>query len=145
MTTLPMHFDLAELRGYHYHTGLVFAAYVPGFGQEIARGGRYDSIGRVFGRARPATGFSADLKSLQALSARSPQTSQQAIYAPASDDPELDAKITELRSHQERVIRALPGIDDNLALPGCNRKLIKQNSGWTVVALPASGLPPKDF
>ena len=65
---LPLHFDLAELRGYHYHTGLVFAAYVPGHGQEIARGGRYDGIGQAFGHARPATGFSSDLKTLLALS-----------------------------------------------------------------------------
>ncbi|MDX1604554.1 MAG: ATP phosphoribosyltransferase regulatory subunit, partial [Candidatus Competibacterales bacterium] len=64
---LPLHVDLAELRGYQYHTGLVFAVYIPGQGQEIARGGRYDRIGEVFGRARPATGFSADLKKLQQL------------------------------------------------------------------------------
>ena len=61
---VPVHFDLAELRGYHYKTGVVFAAFVPGWGQEIARGGRYDDIGRVFGRARPAVGFSTDLKGL---------------------------------------------------------------------------------
>ncbi len=67
---LPIHFDLAELRGYRYHTGLVFAAYVPGQGQEIARGGRYDKIGQAFGLARPATGFSADLKTLHALGNR---------------------------------------------------------------------------
>jgi ATP phosphoribosyltransferase regulatory subunit len=137
--SLPMHFDLAELRGYHYHTGLVFAAYVPGFGQEIARGGRYDSIGRVFGRARPATGFSSDLKTLLTLSARPPQMAEQAIYAPAVDDPELDYKIAELRRRHERVIRALPGIADELSMLGCNRKLIKQNTGWTVVALSAPG------
>jgi ATP phosphoribosyltransferase regulatory subunit len=64
---LPVHFDLAELRGYTYKTGVVFAAFVPGWGLEIARGGRYDDIGRVFGRARPAVGFSSDLKGLIAL------------------------------------------------------------------------------
>lgn len=61
---LPLYFDLGELRGYHYHTGVVFAAFVPGVGQSIAQGGRYDDIGADFGRARPATGFSTDLKSL---------------------------------------------------------------------------------
>ncbi|MEW8432056.1 MAG: ATP phosphoribosyltransferase regulatory subunit, partial [gamma proteobacterium symbiont of Ctena orbiculata] len=61
---IPVHFDLAELRGYHFHTGVVFAAFVPGSGKEIARGGRYDAIGSVFGRSRPATGFSTDLKPL---------------------------------------------------------------------------------
>ncbi|MCB1804052.1 MAG: ATP phosphoribosyltransferase regulatory subunit, partial [Candidatus Competibacteraceae bacterium] len=79
---LPIHLDLAELRGYHYHTGLVFAVYVAGQGQEIARGGRYDEIGAVFGRARPATGFSADLKTLLALS-RQPIADAAGIYAPA--------------------------------------------------------------
>jgi ATP phosphoribosyltransferase regulatory subunit len=65
---LPIHIDLAELRGYHYHTGVLFAAYVPGQGQAVAQGGRYDEIGQVFGRARPATGFSTDLATLLRLS-----------------------------------------------------------------------------
>ena len=63
-----LHFDLAELRGYDYQTGVVFAVFVPGRGQEVARGGRYDEIGEVFGRARPATGFSTDLRTLMDLS-----------------------------------------------------------------------------
>ena len=57
---LPLYFDLGELRGYHYHTGVVFAVFVPGVGQSIAQGGRYDDIGADFGRARPATGFSTE-------------------------------------------------------------------------------------
>jgi len=64
---VPLHVDLAELRGYRYKTGVVFAAFVPGQGREVARGGRYDAAGRVFGRARPATGFSADLAMLLRL------------------------------------------------------------------------------
>lgn len=64
---LPVHFDLAELRGLRYHTGLVFAAFVPGYGREIARGGRYDGVGAEFGRALPATGFSADMNELLRL------------------------------------------------------------------------------
>ncbi len=64
---LPLYFDLGELRGYHYHTGVVFAAFVPGVGESIAQGGRYDDIGADFGRARPATGFSTDLKTLVTL------------------------------------------------------------------------------
>ncbi len=64
---LDIYFDLAELRGYHYHTGIVFAAYVPGHGQALANGGRYNDVGAVFGRARPATGFATDLKALMAL------------------------------------------------------------------------------
>lgn len=64
---VPIHVDLAELRGLRYHTGLVFAAFVPGYGREIARGGRYDGVGREFGRALPATGFSADMNELLGL------------------------------------------------------------------------------
>jgi len=66
---LPVHIDLAELRGYRYHTGMVFAAFVPGYGREIARGGRYDGVGHEFGAPRPATGFSADLNELLRLGA----------------------------------------------------------------------------
>jgi len=66
---LQLHFDLAELRGFHYHTGVMFAAYQAGQGRAIAQGGRYDDIGAVFGRARPATGFSADLRALAVLGA----------------------------------------------------------------------------
>ncbi|HEY9547317.1 MAG TPA: ATP phosphoribosyltransferase regulatory subunit [Solimonas sp.] len=69
MPKLPIHIDLAELRGYSYHTGMVFAAFVPGHGREIARGGRYDGVGHEFGAPRPATGFSADLNELLRLGA----------------------------------------------------------------------------
>ena len=78
---VQLHFDLAELRGYHYQTGIVFAAYVPGQGQEIARGGRYDAIGEVFGRARAATGFSTDLKTLVDLSVQAIPPAQAGILA----------------------------------------------------------------
>jgi ATP phosphoribosyltransferase regulatory subunit len=89
--SLPISFDLAELRGYHYHTGMVFAAFIPSVGREIARGGRYDNIGEVFGRARPATGFSADLKLLSALSKQTLQIAQrELIFAPYSDDAALN-------------------------------------------------------
>jgi ATP phosphoribosyltransferase regulatory subunit len=67
---LPVHVDLAELRGYRYQTGMVFAAFAPGHGRELARGGRYDGVGREFGVPRPATGFSADLNELLRLSAK---------------------------------------------------------------------------
>jgi len=78
---LPIHVDLAELRGYRYHTGVVFAAYVPGQGQAVAQGGRYDEIGQVFGRARPATGFSTDLATLLRLSSL-PEAAITGIHAP---------------------------------------------------------------
>ncbi|MGH8612458.1 MAG: ATP phosphoribosyltransferase regulatory subunit [Gammaproteobacteria bacterium] len=103
------HFDLAELRGYHYHTGIVFAAYLPGQGQAIARGGRYDDIGRVFGRARPATGFSTDLKRLVSEAKPLPGKT---IGAPWGDDPDLTAMVTQLRMQGQRVVWRLPGCED---------------------------------
>ena len=84
-----LYFDLTELRGFRYHTGVVFAAYVPGLGHAIAKGGRYDHIGKAYGRARPATGFSLDLIQALSLSSQSSMTTY-GIYAPAQpDDAEL--------------------------------------------------------
>ncbi|MGM0677239.1 ATP phosphoribosyltransferase regulatory subunit [Ectothiorhodospira marina] len=128
-----LHFDLAELRGYHYHTGLVFAAYRPGNGQEVARGGRYDDIGRVFGRARPATGFSADLKTLVRLSRQPESPPARAIFAPADPDASLAAAVTRLRREGERVIQGLSGQAADAVAMGCDRMLVKSNNQWTVV------------
>lgn len=131
---VPLHFDLAELRGYHYHTGAVFAAYAPGSGQALAQGGRYDDIGRVFGRARPATGFSADLKTLLALStATSPGV--RGIFAPCADDPALARQVDELRARGERVVCALPGQQGDAAAMGCDRRLVLRDGHWQVAAL----------
>lgn len=131
---LSLHYDLAELRGYHYQTGVVFAAFVPGQGQEIARGGRYDEIGRVFGRARPATGFSTDLKSLANLSETMNQSeTATAILAPADDDYSLQQLIAELRQTGECVIRSLPGQQSDARAMSCNREIVKQNNNWQVV------------
>ena len=140
-----LHFDLAELRGGHYHTGTVFAAYVPTRGQEIARGGRYDGIGLAFGQHRPATGFSTDLKLLLALSETETLSdpARTAIYAPAAiatgSDAGLETLITTLRAGGERVIRALHDHDSTsvaVAL-GCNRVLRKNaaDSRWAIVPL----------
>ncbi len=134
---MHINFDLAELRGYRYHTGLIFAAYVPGYGQAVAQGGRYDEIGEVFGRARPATGFSADLRTLLALGSSPGLPSRRVIYVPALDDPELDAYVGVLRSAGERVIRALPGADPGPGAVGCDWVLVRQGEAWTVMPLPA--------
>lgn len=106
MASVEMYFDLSELRGYHYHTGLVFAALVPGYGQALANGGRYDDVGEVFGRGRPATGFSADLKALSGLDS-SILPVRSVIFAPESDDPLLWQAIQKLRAEGERVICGL--------------------------------------
>jgi len=133
---LPLHFDLAELRGYKYHTGMVFAAFVPGHGQELARGGRYDDIGAIFGRARPAVGFSADLKTLVSVSAEPPQAAAAAaILAPAVDDPALRAKVRELRAAGMRVIVELSAAGGDPAVLGCDRILALREGVWAAIAL----------
>ncbi len=132
----PLHYDLAELRGYQYKTGIVFAAFVPGHGQELARGGRYDEVGRVYGRARPATGFSTDLKTLIRVSAEEPYETH-AILAPYQTDSALQAKIEQLRKAGERVISYLPGQRGDEREQGCDRKIVLREGEWEVVRLEA--------
>lgn len=129
---IPLYYDLAELRGYHYKTGVVFAAFVPGCGQEVARGGRYDDIGAVFGRARPATGFSADLKLLMRLGEAQGDAVSPGIFAPAIDDEALHAEIAALRGRGERVIHALPGQSGGAVEMGCDRCLVQRDGEWRV-------------
>lgn len=131
---IPLHFDLAELRGYNYHTGVVFAAYVPGRGQAIAQGGRYDEIGKVFGRARAATGFSTDLKTLSDLG-RYENEQPGGIYAPYPDEPALQEKIDQLRKQGERVISALPGDNGDPQQLGCDRQLVRDGKAWQIVKI----------
>lgn len=128
---LNLHYDLAELRGYHYHTGVVFAAYVPGRGLAIAQGGRYDDIGEVFDNARPATGFSTDLK---VLIETVPETedSLNAIFAPPDKTAELIALIDKLRAQGQRVIQALPGQKGGAAEMGCEREIVKKGKSWII-------------
>ena len=127
---LDIYFDLSELRGYHYHTGLVFAAYVSGCGQALANGGRYNDVGAVFGRARPATGFATDLKSLMAM-LPTIATKQQAISMPNADDPALNLRVRELRAEGEVVIDCLSGSPD----PQCDRHLVEHDGHWQVKPL----------
>lgn len=129
---VSLHFDLAELRGYQYQTGVVFAAFVAGRGEEIARGGRYDEIGKVFGRARPATGFSTDLRSLMRLGNRDWPQPAGAILAPVEEDPALADKVRVLREQGERVVQQLPGQAGNIAETGCDRVLRWSGSEWVV-------------
>lgn len=127
---INIYFDLAELRGYHYHTGIVFAAYVPGFGEAVANGGRYDNVGRAYGRARPATGFATDLKTLVQLQASRPATGT-CIHAPLSSDPALAAAVRRLREKGEIVIGSLAGERD----PRCSREMVQRDGEWTVQLL----------
>lgn len=122
-------FDLADLRGYHYHTGIVFAAYSRGCSNAIALGGRYDEIGKAFGRARPATGFSLDLRELSRLTEGIPYPL--GIRAPYQKKNEaLDAKIEQLRNAGDIVIVELPEQADGYVQ--CDRQLVQRKGEWVV-------------
>lgn len=134
-----LHLDLGELRGYHYHTGCLFAAYAEGCREPLAKGGRYDHIGEVFGRARPATGFSADLKLLTNGLDPEPLTG---ILAPPLSEAGCAEQVAKLRAAGERVIVTLPGATQDPVELGCDRRIIKQAGRWQVVAIehdPTSG------
>jgi len=122
-----LYFDLTELRGYNYHTGLVFAAYIPGYGDAIAQGGRYDETGAVFGRARPATGFSADLKVLARFGTYQTEA-KQTVVAPNDNDPALWQLIAQLREQGKRVV--VPLNDDAIRADLYLKKLDGQ---WQLV------------
>ncbi len=126
-------FDLAELRGYHYHSGVVFAAYARGAGDAIARGGRYDEVGKAFGRARPATGFSIDLREVAALSGL--ERRLQRVLAPyAPQDKALQDEIRRLREAGVAVVIDLPGHNDGAAELDCDGRLVAQAGRWQVEA-----------
>lgn len=122
--------DLSELRGYHYHTGLVFAAYTAHSAAEIAKGGRYDCIGEAFGRARPATGFSADLKTLVSFVEQVAATRK--IFAPAIDDNSLQIMMTQLRYQGHIVIQALTDDRSTAQQLGCTQQLVLRQQTWQV-------------
>ena len=126
-------FDLAELRGYHYHSGMVFAAYAQGYAGPLALGGRYDEVGSAFGRARPATGFSLDLRGLMTAVQPAPQVSR--ILAPYAEDAALQQKINALRAAGEIVVVELPGHEAHRAELGCDRALVKQGVAWEAVSI----------
>ncbi|MEM7027370.1 MAG: ATP phosphoribosyltransferase regulatory subunit [Pseudomonadota bacterium] len=127
---VDIHIDLAELRGYHYHTGMVYTAYVSGRGEGIAFGGRYDDIGSAFGRARPATGFSTDIKSLVKFASKS-QTLDK-IFAPAGRDSSLLNKINELRESGKIVIQQLEGQTASAEEMDCEQYLQQENDQWVI-------------
>lgn len=131
---IPLHFDFAEVRGIKYHTGVVFAAYHPDVGQAVAQGGRYDDIGKIFGRSRPATGFSADLRSLMDLGS-SAAAQKSAIFAPADDSPVLLAKIAQLRAGGKRVIQQLPGQTGGARELSCDQTLNLIDGEWVLQSI----------
>ncbi|MDQ9171120.1 ATP phosphoribosyltransferase regulatory subunit [Oxalobacteraceae bacterium R-40] len=125
--------DLADLSGYQYESGAMFAIFVPGLPNAVARGGRYDHVGEAFGRARPATGFSMDLKELARL--LPPADKKRSIRAPWARDTRLNEKITDLRKAGEIVIQNLPGHENDQEEFDCDRVLELENGEWIIKKL----------
>ena len=134
---VPLSIDLADLRGYAYYTGMRFAVFAPGRGgepEELARGGRYDEVGAIFGRTRPAVGFSLDLKEL--VGAVTPPALRPAIRAPWGMDVSLRAAISALRAQGHTVVCVLPGHEQEIDEFRCDRALRQDDTGaWSVQAL----------
>ena len=130
-------FDLAELRGFQYHSGLVVAVYVEGDATPIARGGRYDHVGEAFGRSRPATGFTIDLRRLSGCAIELlREDSQRKIWAPCvQDSPELRAQIAELRKDGDIVVEDLLGQSLDSICKGYTHTLVKNERSWSVVVI----------
>ena len=126
-------FDLADLRGYSYYSGTRFAIYVPGGSDALARGGRYDEVGAVFGRNRPAAGFSLDIKQLVAVVPERPLKA--AIRAPWGDDVQVAAAIAALRQKGETVVCVLPGHESEVDEFHCDRELANVGGQWVVQAI----------
>lgn len=128
---LAISFDLADLRGYAYYSGIRFAIY--GSGEELARGGRYDEVGAVFGRKRPAAGFSLDLKELVSVLPARPL--RPAVRAPWGEDPALRQAIAGLRAQGQTVVCVLPGHEHEVHEFDCDRELVRVADHWLVQAL----------
>jgi ATP phosphoribosyltransferase regulatory subunit len=126
-------FDLADLQGYAYYTGIRFAAYAAGCSDAVLRGGRYDEVGAAFGRRRPAVGFSLDLKTLVTLAPSTPLRA--AVRAPWGDDAALRAAIRALREQGETVVCVLPGHEHEADEFDCDRELVREHTQWVVRAL----------
>ena len=130
---LPFSIDLSDLRGYHYHNGVVFAAYCDGYPAAIALGGRYDGAGKAFGRARPATGFSMDLREVARLVPAGKSVG--AVLAPhIGKDARLAAHVAALREQGEIVVELLPG-ETACEGPLCDRKLVLVGEHWIIEAI----------
>ena len=128
--TVNVSFDLAELRGDTYHTGLLFAVYAPGWPDALARGGRYDNVGHRFGRARPATGFSLDLRDL--IRVLPQREAARGIRVAAEDRDAAHAEIVRLRQQGEVVV--IDYLGESAEALYCNRQLIAQDGGWQLAA-----------
>jgi len=123
-------YDLADLRGYAYYSGMRFGIYTPGASDALVRGGRYDEVGAVFGRNRPAVGFSLDVKELVGVVAKRPLKA--AIRATWGEQPQLRAAIARLRADGETVVCVLPGHESEVDEFHCDRELVAEHGHWVV-------------
>ncbi|MDE1928846.1 MAG: ATP phosphoribosyltransferase regulatory subunit, partial [Burkholderiales bacterium] len=130
---LEVGYDLSDMSGYGYYSGLRFAVYGADSSDALARGGRYDEVGAVFGRSRPACGFSLDLKAL--AEAAAPKPAPAAIRAPWGEDPELRAAVRRLRADGQTVVALLPGHELEAQDFDCDRELVQQGGHWVLRAL----------
>ncbi|MFT4240766.1 MAG: ATP phosphoribosyltransferase regulatory subunit [Acidovorax sp.] len=126
-------FDLADLRGYAYYSGARFAIYAPGASDALVRGGRYDEVGAVFGRNRPAAGFSLDIK--QVVGVVAPRALKAAIRAPWGEAADVNTAIAELRKAGETVVCVLPGHESEVDEFHCDRELVQVAGRWVVQAV----------
>jgi ATP phosphoribosyltransferase regulatory subunit len=126
-------FDLGDVGGHAYYSGARFAVYARGASDALLRGGRYDEVGAVFGRTRPAVGFSADLKGLVALAA--PSIKRMAIRAPWSEDADLRHAVRALRERGDMVVCILPGHEHEGEEFDCDRELVSIDGRWALRAL----------
>ena len=128
-------FDLADLRGYGYYSGVRFAMFVAGTNDALVRGGRYDEVGAIFGRRLPAVGFSLDLKVVaELLAGLADSPVDEAIRAPWSQDPALRQAIRQLRQQGLTVVSVLPGHEEEVQEFNCTQELVQVNGQWTVRA-----------
>lgn len=134
LSDVALTFDLADLRGYAYYSGVRFAIYVQGASDALVRGGRYDEVGAVFGRKRPAVGFSLDLKELVSVVPQRPLKA--AIRAPWGTAKGLREAIARLRAQSETVVCVLPGHESEVDEFNCDRELIEVAGQWAVQAVP---------
>ncbi len=129
-----LYFDLSELRGYHYYTGIIFGAFAPGVGNAIASGGRYDHIGEAFGRARPASGFAADLTAISRINI-SRNSDEKGIFAEASENEFAWEKIKSLRAQGEKVVCGLSTQREARDYQNCDRILVEEDGDFVVKSI----------
>jgi len=130
-----LYFDLSELRGYNYHTGIVFAAFADGYGAAVANGGRYDCVGEVFGNARPATGFGVDITAIEGLLNASVDEAVAIFAASSQDDPAQWQAINELRNSGETVVCGFAGQNHADMTIACDRELVLEAGQYRVQSI----------